>query len=283
MKKILVVVLALAMLVLLVACNNQEQQDTTTSTTIETTNKDTTTTTSADVTGEVTTATEETTTVDPADVIYTVELTGSSFSPDSSNLYKIAYATCHGSDGSVKQGCVLVEWNTDGEIAEFVDVYRDYVGTEFPIVGIGRGVLVNKSTDENGNVHLNKVNVKKVIVPSSVLEIRDDAFGLMSQIETIAQNEGLLKICEFAFEGLQNLKEITLPSTLKTIEASAFFGCSSIKTLVIPESVTEIGAGAFLGCKSLETITIPERFKDSINLIFGVLPSNVVINYTSGN
>jgi len=281
MKKILVVVLALAMLVLLVACNNQEQTNTTNETTVETTSKNTTTT-SSDVTGEVTTKEEETTTVDPADVIYTIELTGSSFSPDT-DLYKIAYATCHGSDGSVKQGCVLMEWNTDGEIAEFIDVYKDIVGTEFPIVGISRGVLVNKSTDENGLVHLNPVKVKKVVIPSTVLEIREDAFGLMTQIETVELNEGLLKICKFAFEGMQNLKELNLPSTLKTIESSAFFGCSSIKTLVIPESVTEIGAGAFLGCKSLETITIPERFKDSIDLIFGVLPSNVVINYTSEN
>lgn len=279
MKKIIAVILTLAMVVLLVACNNQGQTNTTNETTIETTNKDTTT--SSDVTGEVTTE-EETTTIDPADVIYTVELTGSSFSPDT-DLYKIAYATCHGSDGSVKQGCVLMEWNTDGEIAEFITVYKDIVGTEFPIVGISRGVLVNKTTDENGLVHLNPVKVKKVVIPSTVLEIREDAFGLMTQIETVELNEGLLKICKFAFEGMQNLKELNLPSTLKTIESSAFFGCSSIKTLVIPESVTEIGAGAFLGCKSLETITIPERFKDSIDLIFGVLPSNVVINYTSGN
>ena len=279
MKKIIAVILTLAMVVLLVACNNQGQTNTTNETTIETTNKDTTT--SSDVTGEVTTE-EETTTIDPADVIYTVELTGSSFSPDT-DLYKIAYATCHGSDGSVKQGCVLMEWNTDGEIAEFITVYKDIVGTEFPIVGISRGVLVNKTTDENGLVHLNPVKVKKVVIPSTVLEIREDAFGLMTQIETVELNEGLLKICKFAFEGMQNLKELNLPSTLKTIESSAFFGCSSIKTLVIPESVTEIGAGAFLGCKSLETITIPERFKESIDLIFGVLPSNVVINYTSGN
>ncbi|MCR5456828.1 MAG: leucine-rich repeat domain-containing protein [Clostridiales bacterium] len=280
MKKILAVVLTLAMIVLLVACNNQGETDTTNNTTIETTNKETTT--SPDVTEEVTTTEEETTTVNPADITYTIELTGTSFSPES-NLYKIAYATVRGSDNSVSQGCILIEWNTDGDTAEFIDVYKDYVGTEFPIVGIGRGVLVNKSTDENGLVHLNTVHVKKVVIPSTVLEIREDAFGLMSQIETLELNEGLLKICKFAFEGLQNLKELNLPSTLKVIDNSAFFGCSSIKTLVIPESVTEIGDGAFLGCKSLETITIPERFKDRINLIFGVLPSNVVINYTSGN
>lgn len=282
MKKIIAVILTLAMLILLVACNNnQGETESTTNTTIETTTKETTTT-SQDETEDITTKEEETTTVDPAEVTYKIEINGSSFSPES-NLYKITYATVRGSDGSVKQGCVLVEWNTDGETAELIDVYKDYVGTEFPIVAIGRGVLVNKSVDDKGNVRLNTVNVKKVVIPETVIEIRDDAFSLMSQIETIEFSEGLLKICKFAFEGLQNLKELNLPSTLRTIETNAFFACSSIKTLVIPDSVTEIGSDAFLGCKSLESITIPERFKDDIKQIFGILPSNVVINYTSGN
>ena len=281
MKKILAIIVATAMLLLLVACNNSTQTETTNNPTTEDTTQKETTTSGTNPTTEETTTEEETTTIDPKDVTYTFEVVGNPFYPDST-LYKIAYVTRKGSDGSVDQGCIIVEWNTDAETAEFIDVYVDHVGTEIPVYAIGKGVLVNKTTDGNGKVVLNPVNVKTVIIPDSVIEIRDGAFDMMSGIESIQFGNGVRNIGKFAFEGLHRISEINLPESLLTIQESAFFGCTSVKTLVIPDSVIEIGEGAFLGCRSLESISIPERFKDSMDVIFGVLPSNVTITYTSG-
>ena len=282
MKKILVVFLTFAMLFLLLACNGNQQTETTNTTTTVT--AEVTTTNSTTTTNGDETSTEETTTttIDPVDITYTIELTGTPFYAES-NLYKVSYAVMRGSDGSAKQCCVLVEWNTSGDVAEFVSVYKDHVGTEFPIVAIGRSVLANRTVDEDGKDVFNRVVVKKVVIPENVIEIREDAFCMMDTIESIELNEGLVTISKYAFEGLQNLKEINFPTTLTTIKASAFVGCTSLKKLVIPESVAEIGEMAFFGCRALETIIIPERFKDSMELIFGTVPSGATITYTTSS
>jgi hypothetical protein len=75
-------------------------------------------------------------------------------------------------------------------------------------------------------------NMQKVVFPSTLNEIGDDAFYG----------------CDF--------EEITIPSSVKTIGTSAFYRCG-LKKVIITNGVREIGSRAFTGNK-LVAITIPK-------------------------
>ena len=61
-------------------------------------------------------------------------------------------------------------------------------------------------------------SVKKVIIPSSVREIGDDAFADCSQLKTVVLSEGLRTIGYGAFRNCSSLKKITLPESLEKID-----------------------------------------------------------------
>jgi hypothetical protein len=80
-----------------------------------------------------------------------------------------------------------------------------------------------------------RYNLKTVIIPDSVTEIKRSAFS-----------------------GCTNLTNVTIPNSVTIIESAAFYGCTSLTNITIPESVTYIGMVAFNNCTSLISITIPD-------------------------
>ena len=94
-------------------------------------------------------------------------------------------------------------------------------------------------------------SVKKVIIPSSVREIGDDAFADCSQLKTVVLSEGLRTIGYGAFRNCSSLKKITLPESLEKIDDYAFNACISLSSLKIPGNVEYIGYEAFGACESL--------------------------------
>ncbi|MDE6784035.1 MAG: leucine-rich repeat protein [Ruminococcus sp.] len=106
-------------------------------------------------------------------------------------------------------------------------------------------------------------NAEEIVVPDSVgglpvLAIDNDAFR-GSNIRKIVLPEGIQEIRNEAFAYCAKLEEISLPSTLEKIGISAFSGCYSLKTLIIPDRVSEIDKTALTGCDGLETVQLPNK------------------------
>ena len=96
-----------------------------------------------------------------------------------------------------------------------------------------------------------------VMVPTSILEIRDEAFKDCNELKEVELYEGLKKIGTRAFANCTSLQSITLPSTLTEIEGEAFKGCTNLREIVLNEGLKKIGINSFYCCEALESITTP--------------------------
>ena len=103
---------------------------------------------------------------------------------------------------------------------------------------------------------------------SNLQNLRYEAFGGCTALETIALPEGLQSMGDSTFDGCTALTSITIPGSVTSIGNSAFSGCSSLTSIIIPEGVKSIGKSVFYGCTSLKNITIPASV-ESIGSSFG--------------
>ena len=117
--------------------------------------------------------------------------------------------------------------------------------------------------------------IKKIVIPSSVTNIGNDAFsgcqpedvttpGLrcgidFSSVTNLVISDGAEYIEEEAFKDARLITEVQIPDGVKSIGARAFENCSSLKSITIPDSVESMGLDVFKGCTSLESLTAPEK------------------------
>lgn len=71
-------------------------------------------------------------------------------------------------------------------------------------------------------------NLKEVVLPSSVKEIKRSAFQGCKNLQKIALNEGLTAIHTQAFSGASKLNEIIIPSTVTHVSIHSFEGCTEL-------------------------------------------------------
>ncbi|MBP3326917.1 MAG: leucine-rich repeat protein [Coprococcus sp.] len=109
-------------------------------------------------------------------------------------------------------------------------------------------------------------NLKKVVLPSTLKEISDDAFKDCVSLQEI-NIPSCTVIGDHVFYGCTSLEKVTLPWGLETIGAGAFSECK-IKSIKIPDTVTKIDWAAFFGCSSLTGIKIPESVEEIGNAAF---------------
>ena len=151
------------------------------------------------------------------------------------------------------------------------------------VTTIGEGAFANTASDG--------VELRRIIIPSTVKEIKANAFNGNSQVEEVVietkNGKGVTTIGDFAFANCTKLKQMQMPDTVSEIGKSLFFGCSSLENVKIskniteiayqmfhtcsllteievPEGVTIIEAGAFNGCKNLNKITLPSTLQEIV-------------------
>ena len=100
--------------------------------------------------------------------------------------------------------------------------------------------------------------------PYKVKRIAAGAFS-KSEISSIELPTTLVEIGDNAFSGCSSLKSIDLPEGLSTLGASAFYGCKAIETATIPSTLTTIGMAPFYGCTG--TAVIKCNMADNCNLV----------------
>lgn len=125
-------------------------------------------------------------------------------------------------------------------------------------------------------------NLSNIEIPSSVIEIKSNAFSGTPWIEVLQQNNefviinnilisaganaagdvtipsNVVSISPNSFDFSNGITSIKIPNGIKEIEKNTFYYCENLKRIDIPLSVTSIGESSFSGCKSLGEISIPD-------------------------
>ena len=159
------------------------------------------------------------------------------------------------------------------------------VDEENPYFSSVDGVLYNKDMTEllfypNGKTPLETdksgavTGGGTIVLPESVVSIRDNAFYLCSNLYSVTFNDGLKSIGSKAFLKCGNLQKIELPDTLETIGTDAFSYCNSLKEVEIPSSVQSIGDYAFFSTATqIEKIVVHQSSEEDIKLGKDWLPT----------
>lgn len=99
--------------------------------------------------------------------------------------------------------------------------------------------------------------IKKVILPETITEIRDDAFRVCLALESVNIPKSVKKIGASAFVVCRKLRKLDIPEGVEEIADYTFEHCDLLEAVNIPESVKRIGLNAFYDCESLKNITLP--------------------------
>lgn len=206
------------------------------------------------------------------------KLTGSLEIPDSvTEIGAEAFLDCNNLSGNFELPEGLQSVGNDA----FYNCYNLTGGLKLPdtVTSIGTGAFYNcanldgylvlsSSLTKIPKIAFNNcVNLKvedKLVIPSSVTVIEDDAFARCSSLTgDLEIPDTVTSIGNNAFYGCSSLNGyLTLPSQLTVIPSCAFWNCSQLKVqggLKIPENVKSIGWGAFRGCAQLKgSLTLPK-------------------------
>ena len=104
------------------------------------------------------------------------------------------------------------------------------------------------------HLFLNGEEIKDLVIPNSITNIRSLAFYGCDGLTNITIPSSVTSIGNGAFWGCRNLSSVIIPNDVTTIEESAFANCSSVTSLIIGESVSSIGSKAFATCKELADV-----------------------------
>ena len=122
-------------------------------------------------------------------------------------------------------------------------------------------------------------NLKKLVIPASVVNIGNNAF-----YRVVVTDDGQITAgpigsgCDVEFGWTEelpdyalyklNITDITLPDTIKKI-GNYSLGSNAFESVIVPEGVQSIGDSAFIGCSMLENITIPASVQSIGRYAFG--------------
>ncbi len=141
-------------------------------------------------------------------------------------------------------------------------------------------------------------NLTSIIIPTSVMQISDNAFLNCSGLSgTITIPNSVSSIGYFAFQGCTGITSFdvatdnfafssidgvlydvgqttmkqfppakngtfSIPETVNIIDSGAFIDCTGLSSVTIPASVTTIGDRAFMNCTGLTSVRIPASVTD---------------------
>ena len=137
-----------------------------------------------------------------------------------------------------------------------------------------------------------KCALTSIIIPASVISIRDSAFTACKNLSTISfgDNSKLTSIGASTFSGCSALTSITIPDSVTTIGTYAFSRCTGLTTINFGNSskLNDIERCAFQNCAALTSITIPNDvtilreyiFSECTSLTSITIPNSVTSIYS---
>lgn len=73
--------------------------------------------------------------------------------------------------------------------------------------------------------------VTNVVLPASMREVGEGAFGACPNLTSITLNEGLVTLDTLSLGGQSKLTEVVIPSSVKNINERTFSGCNTLKSV----------------------------------------------------
>lgn len=145
------------------------------------------------------------------------------------------------------------------------NITNNYNTTNVTNQNIGEGAVVNIYENKEKDFVIEAGVLKKYqgesstpVIPEGVVKIGESCFESL-EIKSVIIPSTVTNIGDSSFYGCTNLTSITIPNNVTNIGAYAFHDCINLASVVIPDSVTTIGDRAFKNCKSLESITLPDK------------------------
>lgn len=149
-----------------------------------------------------------------------------------------------------------------------------------------KNVTINEGITGIGESAFRETVIKKLILPSTVITVNDNAFAYCEQLEEAVLDEQLNFIGCQAFINTVSLSEISIPDKVENIGSKCFsysgiknvklpkndsftvicrktfFECVNLEEVILPYNICQIDSCAFAHCKSLQRINL-----DKINLL----------------
>lgn len=135
--------------------------------------------------------------------------------------------------------------------------------TDYAILGLGNCSdidIVLPSTYNNYSIQIigeqafEYSNILSIIMPESLIAIKDDAFYQCSNLEIVHLGENVKTIGDKAFARCISLKTLSLPNSITNIGKSAFAYCSSLEIIYIGNNISKLEMRVFQDCKNLTSI-----------------------------
>ncbi len=140
---------------------------------------------------------------------------------------------------AMSRGIEIVEYRGKNKIVEVPERIDN-----FPVTVIGAYAFTGSSTWAPDQYKVNE-KIREIILPETMLEIKEAAFSGCSKLERVNLPENLKKIGEYAFDNCVNLQEVKLSSGLTELSEAAFANCRSLEEIVIPKNIIRINTYAF--------------------------------------
>ena len=160
-----------------------------------------------------------------------------------------------------------------------------YIGSyAFCLYTTDNTIEVNEDDYDANKIPASNSNIKKVIVPDTVEEIRKYAFYNCTGLEEVELKGEVKYLREYSFYNDAKLKSINL-GNVEVIGKNAFYGCTSLTSLDLAKCYS-IGEAAFQGCTGLTSVDLSklrnagkEMFKNCTNLKSVVLGPDTKLSY----
>lgn len=120
-------------------------------------------------------------------------------------------------------------------------------------------ILIPNGVEEISVNAFSGSGIEKVVIPSSVSVIHENAFYGISSLSTVQFSNGDVEIGKSAFLGCSSLSTINLMSGKKDIGETAFYN-SGLTSINFGNGIESIGNSAFVGT-NLTSVTFPRSLK----------------------
>ncbi len=140
-----------------------------------------------------------------------------------------------------------------------------------PVIEIGDNLFEEKEIEEviitegyqyiGEKAFFRNSRLHQVVMPYTLLEIGDRAFGGCSSLKRIQLTERLERIGTAAFKDT-GLKTITFPKSLYYVGDGAFAGCRDLDNIRIPNNIDRISKGMFARCDQLKKVELSEVLQE---------------------
>ena len=138
-----------------------------------------------------------------------------------------------------------------------------------------------------GDMYLDGVLVKELVLPNSIIGIGSYAFSGCTSLTSVRMSNRITSISDMAFYQCTGLTTLTLPNRINRILSRAFLGCVALKEVTIPASARGIASDAFENCSDLVIYcsvgSYAEQFAKNNNIPYVYTINSSLVGDLNGN